>query len=118
MNQTQLKYARNRAEDIFITKRKEIEKRNTTDAVNLTDAEKLQAIRDGEFKVDSSYKKGHYLSWHNGIIFTQEKRKIRNQEKINKETEILEQKYRNLTDELVLGDNEAALELLKAFENA
>ena len=111
MNATQLKYARERARDIFGVKMAELARKYT--AKPLTTEEAIEALLAGKFKIVEPEK--HYSNqWYNRVSFDASPKvdaKAYQEEKDN-----LQEQYRSLMDELILGDNEEALKLLKAFE--
>lgn len=115
MNQAQLKYARARAERVFRDRKDAIAAKHTTPAVRLSDVEKLDALKAGAFKIDKKAE-GLRYGWERGVVFNGERDRKVNQPAIERETAELTEAYRKLEDELVLGDNETALALLKAFE--
>lgn len=111
MTQAQVKYARQRAEAIYAAKRQAIEQAYTTEAVNLTTEEKIAAIKTDRIEVASS---GSY--WAYNIKFLDETPRVVHMEQAKPELTKLKQDFDKLMDELVLGDNEEALALLKQFE--
>ncbi|WP_066803268.1 hypothetical protein [Sphingomonas asaccharolytica] len=117
MNQAQLKYARARAERVFRDRKDAIVAKHTTPAVRLSTGEQLDALRAGAFKIDKKAGQLRY-GWEYGVTFTAERDQKVNQPEIDRETAELTEAYRKLEDELVLGDNEQALVLLRAFEGA
>lgn len=108
MNNTQLKYARERANQIYTEKLSKIRKAPK----GFTLQEKIKALRKGEFTVDQELAGYHRLE--NAIIFTKEPKA--DVEKVKREVEELDNQYNTILDELILGDNEQALLLLRAFE--
>jgi hypothetical protein len=115
MNQTQVKYARARAESVYKKRKAAIEAKHTVPAVKLTRTEKLFALTAGAFRVDTTYT-GY--GWSDAVTFPAERDQEVNQVAIDAEQAALADAYRKLEDELVLGDNEQALALLRAFEEA
>lgn len=116
MSQTQVKYARQRAEGIYAEKRKALETEFKKDGVVLDINQKLDAIRKGEItiKKPAAYQGGH--QWSYQITFDAEKpAEFDNDGYTAAETE-LRKVFTALLDELILGDNEIALAMLKAFE--
>ena len=116
MTQTQVKYARQRAEAIYQDKVKALEAKYTTKGVSLTSKERLNALVDGDFEVKepADYQSAH--QWYHQVVFTAEKPGVFDRDSYNKDVADLKVKLTKLTDELVLGDNQEALKLLKAFE--
>lgn len=110
MNQSQIKYTRGRAETIYRAKQQEISNKYKTPAVSAE--ERLEQLKRGEFSIDPS--KVKYSYWYYGIIFNDENKD--NDRKKEEELKALEASYRSLLDELILGDNQQALEMLKQFE--
>lgn len=115
MNQSQLKYARERAEKIYSAKRTAIVEKHTTEAVEFTTEQKIKAIKDGAYTVDKSQMRDGWR-WADCIRFKGERNRFIDNGKVQAETKTLDSTYRKLMDELILGDNEKALELLRAFE--
>lgn len=110
MNQTQLKYARVRAEAILYAKEKAITLKHTTDAKTLTNEQKIDALFAGTFKLNSSTG-----PWNTRIDFGETFKTV-DTEKCNLELKIIREKFTRIMDELVLGDNNEALLMLKEFE--
>lgn len=112
MNATQLKYARERANKIYKSKADEIDKEYQVKP--LTVEESLEALQKGEFTIVEPvrYSRGSWASW---VSFNASP--VPNEEERRTRKETLQTSFTKLMDELVLGDNEKALELLKAFEN-
>lgn len=115
MNQTQLKYARERANKIFKEKEVALTNKYTTPAKTLTTDQKLEALKAGDFKIVKSTKGSYNRMWWNDVDFG-ETFAVIDVEKRDPELAELRKKFEALTDELVLGDNETALQLLKDFE--
>jgi hypothetical protein len=115
MNQTQVKYARARAEALFKTRTAAIKAKHTTPAVKLTQAEKFDALRAGQFTIAPENSR---YGWSDCVVFTAARDETVDQDAIDREQAALAAAYRTLEDELVLGDNEQALALLRAFEAA
>jgi hypothetical protein len=115
VNQSQIKYARERAGTLRNGREKTLREKHTTPSVSLSCEEKLKALKDGRFKV---VKVASNDWWHKGVNFTDEVKGGLNQKAFDKDLAELNASYTKLIDELVLGDNEEALRLLKAFEAA
>lgn len=116
MNQTQVKYARQRAEGIFADKRKALEAKHRVGGVSLDINQKLDAIRKGEItiKKPAEYQGAH--QWSYQITFNAERPPVFDNDAYTKEEAALRAIFNSLMDELMLGDNQEALKLLKAFE--
>lgn len=115
MNQVQLKYARERAHDIYQRRCAVIRTKYTEPEVVLTPTQKVKAPKDGKFKIkDTVSTYSHYLEDY--VILEGAKSLTRDEVKIKAETAVLDKEYRKVTDELVLGDQEEALKLIKAFD--
>jgi len=116
MNQTQIKYARQRAEAIFSDKSKALEIKHNTKGVSLTIKERLDALMDGDFSIKepSDYQGAH--QWHYQVVFDAEKPAVFDRDSYEKDHKELKTAFNALMDELMLGDNQEALKLLKAFE--
>lgn len=115
MNQTQLKYAKERVLKIYNSKAKEITVKFTTPAVTLTTDQKMSALKKGDFTVKSQAL-GQSNLWYNLIDFGETYAKVdtAGRDAALKE---LNNKFEQLMDELVLGDNETALAMIKEFES-
>lgn len=114
MNQTQVKYARERAKKIYDLKVKSLTDKFTTPGKNLTNDDKFKALREGNFKITERKTFGNM--WYNYVDFG-ETFPVTDTEGRNAELKKLTKFYDDLIDELVLGDNEKALELIKELEN-
>jgi hypothetical protein len=103
MNQTQVKYARQRAQEIYGDKRKDLEDRHRTNGVQLDIKQRLKAVADCEITIEepTAFQGPH--QWSYQISFEAEAKKLKTS-------------FNALLDELMLGDNQEALKLLKAFE--
>lgn len=118
MNQTQLKYARDRASKILARRKETLEASFTVPAVTLSCVEKLEALKAGKFKVDMKGAESGTQWRYNYVTFTGSKPKKYDKAGHEAALAVLQKDYEKLIDELILGDNEAALALLKAFETA
>lgn len=119
MNQTQIKYARERANAIYTRKQNDLRKLYTTEAKLLSTDEKLKALKAGAFTIvpqkdrnDSGFRR----SWDNFVLFTDEIKGGLNTDAFEKAKAKLDADFTRINDELVLGDNEQALKLLEAFD--
>jgi len=117
MNQAQLKYARERAEKLFRDRLLSLKVKHTVVAVALSTNEKYEALKTGAFTIDKAANRSGW-NWADAVKFKGESAGYINTDKLDADVAKLTSTYRNLTDELILGDNEKALELLKAFEAA
>jgi hypothetical protein len=111
MNQSQLKFARARAETILKRRLEALQTRLTTPAVSLSDEEKLTALEAGAFRICPATR---YRSWYNRVKFTGEYGGLDAEAYALGEKDLRAQ-FAKLEEELVLGDNTAALEALRAF---
>lgn len=116
MNQTQLKYARDRATKILARRTETLKASFTVPAVKLSCLERLEALKAGKFKVDTKKAGDNRVWWHSGVTFTAERAEKFDKKRHDAALAALNADYEKLIDELVLGDNEQALALLKAFE--
>jgi hypothetical protein len=117
MNNEQMKYTKQRAQDIKSQKLQALTAKYTTKAVTFTFDEKLQAIKDGKYTTIEGYKGEKYgANWSHYIVFTDEKPAVTDTEGLNKAKAEINEKFIKLMDELMLGDSEEAINLLKAFE--
>lgn len=115
MNQSQLKYARERAKTIFDRRCADIRERHSVKPVSLADEEKLTALRKGKFTILDSSNGRH---WYWRIKFDAETEGSVDQKAVDAEIAALKDTYTKLIDELVLGDCDKALEMLTAFAEA
>lgn len=115
MNQQQVKYARHRAEGILLEKRKLIEAKYTDQGHTMSFEERIAALKAGEFTVTGDCKSSHQWSYH--IKFNADRPRVVDYDAMKPEIDALNKVFQSLLDELVLGDNEEALRLLKAFES-
>ena len=110
MNATQMKYAKERAKDLYNARRIEIDNRYRPEALGLDAC--LEAIKSGDFTLKEPEGYGKQ-TWYNWVSFNRAPTPDKKAQA--KEQEDLKAGYVRLIDELVLGDNEKALQLLKAF---
>jgi hypothetical protein len=116
LNATQIKYARERAERIFNDRRKVITEKHTTVAVTLSLAARMEALRCHRFEVKTPNRNSYYLN--DFVKFDDEIEQSTNQKAIDKDVKKLTATYDALIDQLVLGDAEDALRMLKDFEGS
>lgn len=109
MNQSQLKYARERAEKIKRQRSLAIARKYR--AVTLPDEERISAIRRGDFSIRPNITRTMYLSDVLRIAGESEA----DNEAMAAAMAALEEEYTQLLDELMLGDEAAAKEALAAF---
>lgn len=115
MNSTKLAYVRNRALEIKKAKLAEITEKYRTPAKTLSGVAKIAALKSGEYTIDENrISDGYY--WYNAIKFNGEQIAALDVVKINKEKAVVETKFTKLMDELMLGDDEEAIKLLREFE--
>lgn len=117
MNQAQLKYARTRAEKIYAEKVKEVSAEFVTPAVHFKAPEIQKAIAQGRFRLRTltpNYSNSLYL--RDILEFPEECPAVVDTKGQIEALGELKKEYNNLMDELMLGDNEQALAMLKAFE--
>lgn len=110
MNATQMKYAKERAKDLYYSRLAEIDNKYKPESLGLDDY--LEAIKSGDFTLKEPEGYGKQL-WFNWVSFNRAPSPDKKAQ--DKEKEDLKAAYVRLIDELVLGDNEKALQLLKAF---
>lgn len=110
MNQSQLKYARMRAEALLKQKEVELTEKYTTPAKSLTDQEKIDAVLSGQFTIRTD--KGW---WYTRIDFGEQMKTI-DIDKRDPELKKLRESFTKLMDEMILGDDDLALEMLREFE--
>ena len=112
MNQTKLKYVRERAQAIYNRKQEQVRDKYRAD--KMTVEEKVEALQKGEFTIKVPEESYNRSSWVSYVEFNAEPRANKNA--MNDELEKLREQYIALKDELILGDEVEALKLLKAFE--
>lgn len=116
MNQTQLKYATERAKAIYSARLGSLTFKHTVPRVKFSTKERLDAIAKGEFTL-RPYDLDHY---HRGIdayfVFDGERDELVDRAGLDDALSSLKADFDRLMDELVLGDNHTALALLEAFE--
>jgi hypothetical protein len=114
VNGTQLKYARERATAIYSKRRTAVNDKYKI--TPMTCGERLQALENGRFSINNRGRddqNSHY--WYQYVVFSDMSQQ--DTVRLDKELEELRLGYQNLLDQLILGDADEALELLKAFEN-
>lgn len=117
MNQQQRVYAKKRLSDIRDKKFAEIKKNNTVEEKRLTDKQRVAALRAGRFKI-KPLEGVRRAMWINDVIdFDAESEGSINRDVIQKQQEAVDKKYFKILDQLMLGDGELALEMIKDFEN-
>lgn len=136
MNQTQVKYARQRAQEIFNDKKAALKGKFSSPGKTLTLTQKLNALEAGEFTIvepasaqNTANLSSVYLEVYSAYPYRSNKSELEQRIRFNAETaptydtkaedeahKALKSTYLALTDELMLGDNQEALKLLKAFE--
>lgn len=114
MNQQQLKYAKERAHRIYTQKQQELTAKFSTPAIKLSREERIKALKDGKFKVLENGSAQYYLTDY--ISFDEERIRKFDGDGFTKALAPVTAAYDKLLDELILGDNEEALKLLRAFE--
>lgn len=117
MNQTQIKYARERAAAIHKRRSADLQAEHTIAPVTMTVDEKLKAIKSGAFSIvpPKDRQSGYNSGWSTHVIFRDEV-KGGLSPSFGKAKAKLDAAFTKLNDELVLGDNEMALKLLEAFD--
>ena len=115
MNQQQIRYVSKRANEILSQKQKDIREKHTTKAVQIDVKDKLKALETGTFTINKTpLDKGY--GWQSCIVFPGEVLGDTDREAITKDTQKLQEIFNKLMDELILGDNEVAMKLLKELE--
>ena len=115
MNASKMKFAKERLNKIFREKSQAMATQFKAREVTLTPKQKLEALKGGDvvFRKASDMGSGYYIS--DFLSFSAE---AGNETiKVEKEKALAEltAEYDRVLDELMLGDEEEALELLKAF---
>lgn len=119
MNQTQVKYVKTRAEKIYSAKLKALKDKHTTPPFLLSTEDKLSAIVSGAFSIaDKPIGTTFNPQWFQFIRFDGEITGGLDKDSYEKEKKVVDLAYETLLDEVVLGDNITALELLRNFAEA
>jgi hypothetical protein len=120
MNQTQKNYIKNRVVAIKRAKEMEIRKKYTTEGKSLTGVEMISLIRNGKVKMlPESEVKVHYNGGYINSIFDFSKYVTKQKfAKANYDAEMkkLNKLANRLLDEVMLGDCEAALDMIAELE--
>ena len=119
MNQQQRKYAKERIESLVLERLGAINKKHTAPAVTLTKEQRFKAFKKGEYKIKPGVKPeiSNYTAVSDIIDFNGERKSASNHIKINEITKKINLEHQKIMDELMLGDCEKALELIKKFES-
>lgn len=104
MNSQQLKYARERLNEIYREKQQKI---GSSYSWGLSTEEKIKAYNEGNVGID------HDGQGNFKIVFEGE---VERREELKLADEKLKKDYKNILDELVLGDTEVALHLINSFK--
>lgn len=110
MNQTQTKYLRERAQVIYARRKKVV--RDKFAVKPLTVAQKIAAIKADQFEVKPNQDGKYGLDY--SLTFPAEAQD--NAALRDSALATIDREFTALLDELILGDNEEALRLLKAFD--
>lgn len=111
MNQFEAKYARQRAEEIYKTKDAALQKKHRVVGNTLSNDQKIAALEANEFTINpdlSTY-------WYYRIVFNGETKSYFDQVAYDAEAKPLKAQYHAVLDEIILGDNEKAIALLREF---
>lgn len=115
MNQTQLKYARSRAEAAFNRLKTKLRDDYTVPAVTLNNEDRRKALNSRKFKVRPAVlNRGWEITDY--IEFTEESAGSFDKDGHDVALKQLKAQYEDLMDQLILGDHQEALKLLRAFE--
>jgi len=118
MTQAQVKYARQRAEQVYADKKSTLRQEFQDKGVMLNIEDRLRAIVDGEFTVTETQEHEGAHSWYYHIKFNAERNPVFDNDGYTAAEKELRTLFIKLTDELMLGDNQEALKLIKEFEAA
>lgn len=117
MNQQQKKYAQSRVSAIYERRQHDLRKLHTTPAVRLTSTERATAIRAGKAKLLPEVKRiSNYDDVIDVFVFDGERAEKIDNAKLEKALAELKTEFNNVMDELMLGDAEEAIKLIKAFD--
>jgi len=114
MNNAQVKYARERATSIYKNREASLKEKFTTPAVEYTNEEKLELIRKGLF-VTKEEVAGYGMYLSSFIVFPEERSATLDNEGFKAAQKQLKAEYDVVMDEILLGDEQEALQLLRAF---
>jgi|SRR6478609_6670533 len=115
MNQAQLKYLRARCERLYADKIKQVTLEFTDIGYSLSAPERVKALKEGRWKYVGPEDAPAHQFFYN-IRFTDDRPRVVNHKDLTPALAELKTIYETLMDELILGDNEKALELIKEFE--
>ena len=113
MNQTQVKYAKTRLEELLKQKQASLKEKFTTKGVSLSPNEKVEALKKGRFSVKDEQVRN--WNWY-GLIDFGETHDVFDNVGYRDAEDVLLKKFRSIMDELIIGDNDIALVLIKEFE--
>lgn len=117
MNQQQKKYAQNRVSAIYARRQRDLRKSMITPAIKISPSERADAIRAGKVKLRPGIKRiGNYDDVIDVLVFDGERDEKVDEAKLTKALSELETEFNNVMDELMLGDAEEAIKLIKAFD--
>ena len=117
MNQQQRKYATGRIDQISEAKIAAIKAANTTAAVKLPDEEKIEMIRSKKVELIKGTEANRYIYLVNYFDFSKlEKPEVFNKTKADPLIKKINDAAQKAKDEINLGDSEAALKAVAAFE--
>lgn len=111
MNQQQRNYVLRRVAEIEKSKIEEARQRLSTPATNLSNEEKVEAIKNGEFTVVENG-----LTWYNRIRFTGQVPASTDEKAFAAACNRIVGEANAVRDEVMIGDCDQALDLLKNFE--
>lgn len=114
MNQQQIRYVKSRAEEMYKGKQRQLNDKFRVKAVTLTHEQMHKALKSGDFKI-KPYNTGAYYV-RDFISFPQETPEAFDREGFEKALTSLQKSFNTLMDEIMIGDNEKAIKLLKEFE--
>ena len=116
MNQKEKQYALDRISQIANQKIAAIKLKHTKEGVSLTSAERLAALKNGDFKVRPGINGvPTYAEIKNVFIFTAEKAAQSDDVKIEAEIAKVGREATRIKDQLMLGDSQEALQLIEQF---
>lgn len=125
MNQQQVKYTLKRLSEIRHKKINDLRTNHTTEAVYLSNEEKARLLKEGKVtlwktKISNVPLNSHekIYNWTDTVVFPKEVKKSFDRNAFDEESSKVHQEYNKIVDELVLGNSEQALEMIKGFENS
>jgi len=116
MNQQQRNYTMKRVSEIEKRKIEEARNSATTEGIVLSGKAKLQALKEGKFTINELDNKPYI--WYTCVEFDDEIKRSVDKDKQQKLISKVQKEATRIRDELMIGDCEEALSMLKDFEKS